>query len=96
MNISELLLTGGRARCFRKDLERRDLVALLDRAPEGRKGGSLMRIFGRWWALYQAVAFVALIPIMSYYVITHSLPKKNTSDLHSRLCSAGRRVLHEF
>ena len=52
------------------------MVALLDRAPEGRKGGSLMRIFGRWWALYQAVAFVALIPIMSYYVITHSLPKK--------------------
>jgi len=35
-----------------------------------------MRIFGRWWALYQAVAFVALIPIISYYVISEKLPKK--------------------
>jgi hypothetical protein len=35
-----------------------------------------MRGFRRWWALYQAVAFVALIPIMSYYVIMQGLPKK--------------------
>jgi hypothetical protein len=35
-----------------------------------------MRGLGRWWALYQAVAFVALIPMMSYYVIAHNLPKK--------------------
>ena len=33
----------------------------------------MRRLFGRWWALYQAVAFVALIPIMSYYVITEGL-----------------------
>jgi len=34
-----------------------------------------MRIFGKWWALYQAAAFIALIPISSYYVITEKLPK---------------------
>jgi hypothetical protein len=32
--------------------------------------------FRRAWILYQAIAFVALIPAMSYYVITRGLPKK--------------------
>ena len=31
---------------------------------------------GRAWTLYQAIAFVALVPIMSYYVVTHGLPWK--------------------
>jgi hypothetical protein len=34
-----------------------------------------MRQISRWWALYQAIAFVALIPISSYYAITEGLPK---------------------
>jgi hypothetical protein len=30
----------------------------------------------RWWMLYQTIAFIALIPVMSYYVIVEGLPKK--------------------
>ena len=30
----------------------------------------------RWWMGYQAIAFVVLIPVMSYYVIMEGLPKK--------------------
>jgi uncharacterized RDD family membrane protein YckC len=37
----------------------------------------MMRGFGRWWALYKGIAFIALIPIMSYYMIVEGrLPKK--------------------
>jgi hypothetical protein len=36
----------------------------------------MMKAFRCWRALYQTVAFVALIPIMSYYVIMQNLPKK--------------------
>ncbi|WP_433972311.1 hypothetical protein [Tunturiibacter lichenicola] len=32
--------------------------------------------FRRWWMGYQAIAFVILIPIMSYHVIAEHLPKK--------------------
>jgi hypothetical protein len=32
--------------------------------------------FGRWWMGYQAIAFVILIPVMSYHVIAGHLPKK--------------------
>jgi hypothetical protein len=32
--------------------------------------------FRRWWMLYLAMAFVILIPVMSYHVITEGLPKK--------------------
>jgi hypothetical protein len=30
----------------------------------------------RVWTLYQAIAFVVLVPVMSYYVVTRGLPKK--------------------
>ena len=30
----------------------------------------------RWWMLYQAIAFLALIPIMSHHVIVEGQPKK--------------------
>jgi hypothetical protein len=46
------------------------------RTTGGGKTGGLMRGLGRWWALYQAIAFMALIAIMSYYVIVRGLPKK--------------------
>lgn len=32
--------------------------------------------FARWWQLYQAIAFIALIPLMSYHVVSQGLPKK--------------------
>jgi hypothetical protein len=32
--------------------------------------------FRRAWTLYQAIAFLALVPVSSYYVVTHGLPKK--------------------
>ncbi len=31
--------------------------------------------FRKWWYGYQAVAFVALIPIMGHFVIANRLPK---------------------
>lgn len=34
-----------------------------------------MGSLSRWWAGYQAIAFVVLIPVSSYYVITEGLPK---------------------
>ena len=34
-----------------------------------------MARFRKWWYGYQALAFVALIPIMSHYVITKGLPR---------------------
>lgn len=34
-----------------------------------------MRAIGRWFALYMAIGFVVLIPLMSYHVIAHGLPK---------------------
>ena len=43
--------------------------------PEEGKSGT-MRHLVRWWALYQAIAFVVLIPWVSYYVATHGLPRK--------------------
>jgi hypothetical protein len=35
-----------------------------------------MRGLRRWWMLYQTIAFIALIPIMSYHVIAEGQPKK--------------------
>jgi hypothetical protein len=65
------------------------LVALWeDYEAEGGKRVSLRRVFGRWWALYQAAAFAALIPFSSYYVITHGLPKKTLM-----VCIPGYAVL---
>jgi hypothetical protein len=40
------------------------------------EGASFMGRFRRWWMGYQAIAFVVLIPVISYYVITEHLPKK--------------------
>jgi ABC-type nitrate/sulfonate/bicarbonate transport system permease component len=42
----------------------------------GGKSGSLKRSLVRWWMGYQAIAFIALIPIMSYHVIAQGQPKK--------------------
>ncbi|MDP9162083.1 MAG: hypothetical protein M3O09_17890 [Acidobacteriota bacterium] len=35
-----------------------------------------MRRIGRWLTLYLSVAFIALIPIMSYHVVRENQPKK--------------------